>query len=745
MAKISRRMFLEAGALAAAGLIMVPSTVLGGVSQLSAQGAMTSVEVRFHYNYDGAPVAPASFVQQTNAIGRLTSFPVEQTLPSVGSRAGYGFAGWYKNPEGTGERVKPGTMFTANTNLYAKWEVVPSLHKEYSDYFLMGAFQTYRHNSPNQNDVGRRAIIHKHYNILCPANDFKLADMIGMVGSTPENAGVNLMRNSFVAERERIMANTSQTPAQRAEALQRANEQVYLSPGTNAQAVLDALRAWNAANPNDPKYTRFHVVAWHGGQQPGAFFTNGFSPMPNNQAAYDNSRSLRQDLTDPTQDGAPASRETMKARLDNLMKLLMEKYAPYADLIVSWDIINEPVDDYTGQIRNTTDSNSQLGQWGFIWHDANPALDAEGNRLYQHRNVAGMADDDRWAQIHDQQRLYDESEWVRWAMESAAKWTEHLGLDWGLYITDYMDSNKKYTKLQPTIDIMKWVREEVNLRGKPFGYGMQGRLAWAYPTIDMLRNQLDDVLAVCDQIGVMESDIRSDFEPNPQYNPNRPTRPVNVHDVPQWNANDLNSGSGSWDNPRFSALMNVFDAHNSHVRRIPEWGAGNGMSETANNPSFPSERYNTDANNLAISETLMKKQADFAADFLDLLIERRNRISLYQWDGTSDAQTFNSSKGAHMWVHNVTGRETGVHFEKYSFFAVIGAPARDKLRQAVNAGPPVAQAARYTPASWGAYITQLREAQALLSKRIYTLEGVNDVKDATAAMYGAIDALIARS
>ena len=567
---------------------------------------------------------------------------------------------------------------------------------------------------------------------------FKLADMIG---GNNENAGIFQMRNTFVAERDRILNDASLSDSQKAEALQRANEQIYLSPGANAQSVLNAIRAWNAANPDDPKFTRFHVVAWHGGQQPGAFFTNGFSPMPNNQAAYDAALLKKQDLRDPNQDGAPATRETMKARLDNLMKLLMEKYAPYADVIVSWDIINEPVDDFTGQIRNTTDSNSQLGQWGFIWHDAHPVLNPNGNRLYHHRQIDGMPADDRWAVIDDQGRLHDESEWMRWAMESAAKWSAHFGVNWGLYVTDYMDSNKLYTKLQPTIDIMKWIREEVDLKGRPFGYGMQGRLAWAYPTIDMLRKQLDDILEIVDQIGVVESDIRSDFEPNPFFNPNRATRPVNADDTPQWNANDLNSGSGSFSNPPPGALMNAFDTHNSPVRRIPEWGAGSGMSQTGNNPSFPSQRYNTGADNLAISEAIMKKQADFAADLMDLFIERKDRISLYQWDGTSDRQTFNSNKGSHMWTENVTGREQGL-YEKYSFFAVIGAPARDKLRQAINAGPDGTEVAKYTPATWQPYFNILNEAKSLLQKRIYTLEGVNDVKETTGALIAARNALV---
>ena len=105
------------------------------------------IEVTFHYNYEGAPAAPASFVRQVGLDGKLESFPVEQTLPSAGLRAGHGFVGWFRNADGSGDKVTLDTVFTQNTNLYAKWEVSPSLYKAYEDYFLMGGFQDYG-NSP---------------------------------------------------------------------------------------------------------------------------------------------------------------------------------------------------------------------------------------------------------------------------------------------------------------------------------------------------------------------------------------------------------------------------------------------------------------------------------------------------------------------------------------------------------------------------------------------------------------------
>jgi uncharacterized repeat protein (TIGR02543 family) len=660
------------------------------------------VTVQFYYNYTGAPATrPASFTKTTGTDGKLAEFPVEQTLPQVGSRADYGFVGWYRNPEGTGGKVTLDTVLTEDTSLYAKWEVTPSLWREYEDYFLMGAFADYSTGS---------AQMQKHYNINCPSNNFKLNSQIN----------TTTMRNNFVAARTRILADATLNAKEKEDALQKANEEIVLNANPTVMTHLNNIRNWNNTHPeSEKKYTRFHVVAWHGGQQPNQFFTNAY--LYSNDST---SLARSQNLADANQDGAFASRETMKARLDNYIRQVMERYAPYKDIIVSWDIINEPVDDFTGQIRNGSDSNSQRGQWGLVWHDKNPARNADGSLKFTEKPDAMYV-------INEPERLYDESEWMRWAFESAAKWTKENNCDWGLYVNDYMDSNKLYTKLQPTLDVLKDIDKEVDLKGVKLAYGLQGRLAWAYPTIDMLRKQVEDALEIVDEIGVTEGDIRSDFEPNPFFDPTQPTLPVTwltSAPIPKWTANDLNSGSGSNTNPTPSTLTNTFDTHNSPVRRIPEWGTGNGM--TASSARYGATGF------LPISEAVMKKQADFAADWMDILIDHADKVELFQWDGTSDSGTFNSSKGAHLWVTGVTGR-TGT-FEKYSFYAVIGAPARDKLKKAIKASPALTDASEFVGNdAWDGYVEKLNAANALLTKRIYTLEGVNDVKDATAALYEA--------
>ena len=131
----------------------------------------------------------------------------------------------------------------------------------------------------------------------------------------------------------------------------------------------------------------------------------------------------------------------------------------------------------------------------------------------------------------------------------------------------------------------------------------------------------------------------------------------------------------------------------------------------------------------------MNKQADFAADWMDLLISYKDKIKYYDFDGTSDSATFNSTTGGHLWS-GLTGNP-----EKYSFFAVIGAPARETMRDAIaraDAIDPSPVRGRRAGSGWSPRATP---PQALVDVRIYTIGGVNAVKDATAALNSAIDGL----
>ncbi|MDR1151795.1 MAG: endo-1,4-beta-xylanase [Bifidobacteriaceae bacterium] len=522
---------------------------------------------------------------------------------------------------------------------------LPSLWREYQDYFIMGTFGTWN---------GTQALY--HYRTNSPSNALKLD---GQIGNSNTNS---LSYQEYKRTSDAIDADTTMTEVQKAMAKEAANQKVVLANttgGTGSETVLRAIQAYNETNnlpPEERKVVRAHVLAWHGGQQPNYFFCNGF---------YYNA-----------QNPDWASPATMLARLDNYIKQMMEKYEPYNDIIYSWDVVNEPIDDYTGQIRNADDY--QVGQWGRIFR--RPDLDNNPDA-----------------------RLYAESAWIRQAFSSARTWSNYYGADWKLYINDFQDSNKLYEpKMSQTIKMLRPIYAAGNIDG----YGMQGRLAAAYPTIDMLRAQIEAGLTVADEISISESDIRSDFVPNPNYDPNEPTRRVLATD-PQYPAN---SGSTSWIG---QGNGNTFDVHNSPVMRREGWGSG------ANNT-------------MANSAEVQQYQADFAADWMDLLIEYKDKVVAYQWDGSSDTNTFNRTTGGHLWTNAGT--------EKASFFATIGAPNRDKMRQAI-AAVDLADEADYYPSTWATYLAAREAAEDLVDVRIYTMDGVQAVKDATADLNAAIEAL----
>jgi GH35 family endo-1,4-beta-xylanase len=527
---------------------------------------------------------------------------------------------------------------------------LPSLWQAYQNDFTIGTFGNWN---------SAQALYHYRSNAL--PNALKLDSQIGT------SATNSLSRQQYVAKVAQINADTTLTDQQKADAIEVANEQIVLQPTTGngqAEQVLQQIEAYNASNhltDATKKVVRGHVFAWHGGQQPNWFFCNGF--------VYD---AANPDWASP---------QTMLKRLDNYIHAMTDTYAKYADIIVSWDVVNEAVDDYSGQIRNA--DTPQVSQWGRIFR--RPDLDGDPDA-----------------------RLYAESAWVRQAFESARKWENADGVHWKLYYNDYQDSDKPYEpKMSQTIKMLKPIHDAGNIDG----YGMQGRLAWAYPSIAQLKAQIQAGLTVADEISISEADTRSDFEPNPDYDPSQPSRPVTAADgndpAHQWPT----YGSCSWAN-RSAANGNTFDVCNSPVRRIPAWGTGR-----------------NDA--LANSPDIMRKQADFEADWMDLLISYKDKVSYFDMDGTSDSSTFNSTDGAHLWS-GLAGNP-----EKYSFFAFLGAPAREAMRNEI-ARVDTLVPATYAADAWQKVLAARDAAQALVNVRIYSIDGVNAVKNATAALHDAI-------
>ncbi|MDR0432777.1 MAG: endo-1,4-beta-xylanase [Bifidobacteriaceae bacterium] len=551
---------------------------------------------------------------------------------------------------------------------------LPSLWEEYRDYFIMGTF----------GDWSNPQALY-HYRTNSPSNPLKLDGQIG-----PDNTN-SLSRQTYTAAVADIEADTALSAEEKAAAIEVANRNVVLQDTLGqgqSENILQAIQAYNQANnlpPDEAKVVRAHVLAWHGGQQPNYFFCNGF--------IYD------------AENPDWASEETMLARLDDYIRKMMNKYAPYNDIIYSWDVVNEPIDDYTGQIRNGDDY--QPGQWG---------------RIFRHPELDGDPD----------ARLAAESAWVRQAFASARQWSNAAGADWKLYINDFQDSNKLYEpKMSQTIKMMKPIYEAGNVDG----YGMQGRLSSGYPTIELLREQIELGLTVADEISISEGDIRSDFIPNPYYDPNLPTRRVVATD-PQYETDETATGSVALIG---NANGNTYDVFNSPVMRRRDWPTAGLDIWGIIGGDFSSIE---DLLEAAASPQAQQEQADFAADWMDLLIEYKDKVIAYQWDGTNDLGTFNSSDGAHLWAGKFDWSMWGLpvfgdDVEKPSFFAVIGAPARDKLRQAIAAADALSSA-DFEGESWAAIQRAKTAAAKFVDVRIYDIDGVNKVKNATARLDDAM-------
>lgn len=517
---------------------------------------------------------------------------------------------------------------------------LPSLWEEYEDYFIFGTFGEWE---------GRQQLY--HYKGNSPANALKLDSQIGNDWRNPDS---NPSRKAYLEAVKKINDDASLSEAEKAAALEEANRVVVLVERPRSMEILDKIRAFNENRPQrEKKMVRGHVLVWHGPQQPMYFFMNGYTYDPKNPDW--------------------ASSETMLARLDNYIRLMMEKYSAYKDVIYSWDVVNEALDDYTGQIRNMDDPLKQNGQWGKVFRRTD--LDSDPDK-----------------------RLFEESKYVRQAFASARKWSKHYGAEWTLYFNDFQDSNKPYEpKMSQTVKMLKPIYEAGDLDG----YGMQGRLSSVFPSIDLLRKQIELGLSVSNEFAFTEADIRSDFELNPAYDPGKATTP-----------------NGD------SHEMNTYDADNSPVRRKPGWGR---MGVEGWNRQSAAE--------MAIRDDIQKEQVDFAADLMDLLIEFKDKFSVLQWDGTNDNQTFNSAKGAHIW-----GAVQG-NPEKMAFFAILGAPQRDKLKNVLASAPGEEKKTLYPSEAWDAYMAAKTTAENLLNVRIYDREGVEAVKRARTSLLQAVNGL----
>ena len=607
--------------------------------------------VTFDYNFTGAPDPVTVQVEDGKTVEAI----------EAPARDGYVFSFWGTRRSGgwggsTIRQYNFETPVTADLTLLASWSKdwsqTYSLAEEYRDFFPFGNFGTM---SPSTTQVNQVTWEYNTYS--------------GNSGKMTYNFGENESKAAYDAAVAEINARTDIDDATKAALIKDADGKVLLNGNNPLASSLNNIRAWNEAHPEGPKKVyRQHVLFWHGSEQNPAFYHEGF----------DRNKPL-------------VSKEVMNARIDSYVEQMFKRYQEWDDVILSWDVVNEALDDYTGMVRNgwngsswgetqLDDASNQSSAWGTIYR----MKDAEGNPVME----------------QSEERLMYESEWIRQAFASARKWQKELGVHWTLYYNDYMNSSMLYEpKMTNTLKMLKPISEAGNLDG----YGMQARLSTAYPDAALLRNQIEEGLKLAPEVSFSEGDVRTDFEVNPLYDPDKPTRRVQEGDEEY-----DEGGSGSWSR-RSQQNGNTYDVSNGPVRRRENFNA--------NDPD------------------IMREQADYYADLMDIMLEKADlgKVGAIAIDGTSDGNTFNRNTGCQIWDSSSN--------EKPAFYAVIGAPNRFKMGKAIEAGPARSEQSKYTPETWIPYAAALKAAEDLVDVRIYDAAGVEAVKAATAALIEATENL----
>ena len=171
-----------------------------------------------------------------------------------------------------------------------------------------------------------------------------------------------------------------------------------------------------------------HVLVWHS-QTPEEFFHEG----------YDKTKPL-------------ASREVMLGRLENYIReVLTQTEAMYPGVIVSWDVVNEAIDDGTNWLRTTSPWYKTIGE-----------------------------------------------DFVLRAFEYARKYAADGVL---LYYNDY---NTAYpNKRAGIVRLLKQLIEEGNIDG----YGFQMHHSVGQPSMDMITKSVEDVAALGLKLRVSELDV----------------------------------------------------------------------------------------------------------------------------------------------------------------------------------------------------------------------------------------------
>ena len=522
---------------------------------------------------------------------------------------------------------------------------LPSLYQTFHKYFMFGSFTGM--NGFFGSDANQRDMLQHHYNSWSPANDFKPSSLLDLTTAA----------SNYDAVYNEVNADNQIDDAEKAR-LDAANTTIALNSTSTQLNFLNQVRALNETRgPEDQVKVKAHTLFWHNlGQQPVEFFREGFSK---------------------SSDAPWASKEVMLERIDSYVQQVFERFAPYKDVIYSWDVVNEAIDDFSGFIRNEEDY--QEGRWG---------------RIFKRTDIT-----DKDA------RLYEEAVWVRQAFQSAAKYNNQYDLGLTLVYNDFYDADKDYEpKLSATVKMLEPIYEQMKSDGVTFVVGLQNRNATSL-SLDVFKDMYDEFSKVCDELQTTESDTRSDLAANSNYS--RDVLPYYLSD---------GTKNNDW---TYSKWQNTPNAHVALVRN--GWTAAMG-----NTPEIMKEQADWQAD-----------QFDF---LLENSKGNGGKLTMYAFDGLTDSNTFNRDKGAHIFMASDNTGNTN-YTAKMSYYAMIGSVARFELKKQLQNLPEDSSKDTYTPDSWDKYTAARQAANDILNVRIYDLDAVNNVKEAANELSAAVEAL----
>ncbi len=288
--------------------------------------------------------------------------------------------------------------------------------------FLVGGAATVK----ELEDMGVEAILRKHFNALSIGNELKPDALFGYSNNKCPGTTTDVLNGETIT--------------------------VPVLDFSRAEKILDKVKKWNKADPENQIKMRGHVLVWHA-QTPEWFFHED----------YDASKPY-------------VTKEEMNKRLEWFIKSVLEHFtgegSEYQGMFYGWDVVNEAVSDSGGKYRNDKEKSSEsLSQ---STHGSNSSW---------------------W-------HVYGSEEYIVNAFIYANKYAP---ADVELYYNDYSAFDS--TKMIGILNLLNAVKSAEGARID--GMGMQGHYGVGYPNLEKFETAMKAYAEAVGSVQITEWDIKA--------------------------------------------------------------------------------------------------------------------------------------------------------------------------------------------------------------------------------------------